>query len=400
MRRGTEERQDPRTAMMMHQKHSEKNETLHRRDSAAYANESERLDSTGSSKDGVASVLGSLQMGKGDRTGLLSSTRGNTHNEDVSEISLTGFPRQNQSRSLPVLHKSQFPLKNDRKTEHSILPQDSTSHFRGRELESVELSGKNERIHGDSQPTFLFVDQFKKEADGGKWTTLVQSRRLRDKVSTIIASTELFTDEKFKSMIGLTLYDDRGELVERCNLFLDQRKQRNKTESFYCLLDRHDPVVAKAVPGYSYRLEYSIRLNAEDTINIEGLCCKIFPESLKVPSHRMADPEGERGMYMGTVDENGEANGQGSLEYDNGCTFLGTFKTGEMISGVHYRGKKAFFTMKDKMWTESLDTTVFRQYPLRSLLLEPQSTQQFIYKDSDHGDEDKTLLQKCCASYD
>ena len=400
-RRTTQEPQDPRKQMMMQQKQSENMEKLDRRDNATYVNESERFDSTGSTKDGVISVLGSLQMGKGDRMGYLLSTKEDDHTQDISDLSLSEFPRQNKrekERSLPGLHNSEFPRHNQREKERS-LPQFLTSEHQGQKLDSAKFTGRNERIHGDSLPTFLFVDQFKKEAEGGKWMTLVQSRCLRDKVGSIITSAELFTDENFKSMIGLTLYDDRGEMVERCNLFMDQKK-RNKTESLYRLLDGHNPVVAKAIPGYFYRLEYAIGLNTQDTINVEGLSCKIFPQSLQVPSYRMADPEGERGMYMGTVDMNGEANGQGSLEYDNGCTFLGTFKSGEMMSGVHYRGKKAFFTMKDKKWTESLDTTVFRQYPFRNLLLEPKSTQQFIYKDSDHGDEEKSLLQKCCASYD
>ena len=387
--RRSEEQIDPRKGIMMQQKRSEKMEKYDRREFADFVNESERLATTGSVKSGGASVLGSMQSVRADRAGLLLSTKQNAHSEDVSEISLSEFSRHNNGKKETSL--SELP-----RYKEPSLPQLVESDFH---IEKPECS-KSISSHGDSQSTILFVDQFRKEAEGGKWMTLVQSRCLRNEISSIITSVELFTDQKSKSMIGLALYDERGEMVERCNLFSEFRKE-SKTDSFHRVLDRSYPVVSKAAPGFFYRLEYAIGLNAQDTINIQGLFCKIFPDNFQEPSYRMSDPEGDEGFYMGTVDMDGRANGRGSLEYDNGCTFLGTFKSGMMMSGVHYRGKEARFTMKNSRWTKSLDATINRQYPFRGLLLEGKSTpQSYIYKDSDEGDEEKSLLQKFCASYE
>ena len=51
---------------------------------------------------------------------------------------------------------------------------------------------------------------------------------------------------------------------------------------------------------------------------------KFFPQAYASSYYRMRDQNGEMGLFMGSV-ESGRANGDGSMEYDDGKRFVGQF---------------------------------------------------------------------------
>ena len=93
----------------------------------------------------------------------------------------------------------------------------------------------------------------------------------------------------------------------------------------------------------------------------------MFPDVSKYQmSYRMADPEGDKGLYVGPVDDRGKANGTGRLEYeDNRGIFIGTFSHGSMMDGVYFEESKIMYTMKDGKWTAVVDAELVTNFSPR-----------------------------------
>lgn len=79
---------------------------------------------------------------------------------------------------------------------------------------------------------------------------------------------------------------------------------------------------------------------------------------------RMADPEGDAGIYRGLGDAEGKAHGAGRLDYDDQQTFVGQFEHGAMTTGVVYDSAgKAVFTMTNGKWDSSLMEPLVINFP-------------------------------------
>ncbi len=210
--------------------------------------------------------------------------------------------------------------------------------------------------------------------------TIVSSGGLQDKVFRIIVSAEYFRDQSYrrdeKSGLYLSLFNDHGLLVERAKLF-DDRKERNA--SHHEIFGKHDRIVTKSKPGFSYKLE-CMSSNSGRSLDVQGLMCKIFPESSKRSSYRMEDAEGDKGIYMGSVDIKNIAQGQGFLDYDDGRRFIGKFHHGSMYDGVLYRGAHVVSTMRGGVWTDEVNETLVQEYNVNMLVYDvadaPRSERQ------------------------
>ncbi len=213
------------------------------------------------------------------------------------------------------------------------------------------------------------------DGDGSEWTwtTAVESGRIEKKVYKILVSAETFKDESRGShnrscCLALALFDDAGEVVERCKLFdgpspysSSSSNTRSKPYPF-CVFGKQDRIVANAKVGYTYKLQYMIG-SSPQYVQVEGIVCKIIPSIDSVTSYRMRDADGEEGLYIGSINSDRFAHGEGSLEYEDGKSFVGMFKNGSMVDGVLYRGSQIRHTLKRGKWTKSIDEVLVEKYP-------------------------------------
>ena len=203
--------------------------------------------------------------------------------------------------------------------------------------------------------------------------TVVASGGLQDKTFRIIVSAEYYRDQSWKhnnrNGLFLSLYNDRDQIVERYRLF-GQRRSHGRSSMFYEVLGKHDFLVTKSKPGYSYKLEFKAPDDGS-VIDVQGFMCKIFPESCKKASYRMEDAQGEQGIFMGSVDLRNNAHGQGVLDYDDGKRFVGTFHNGSITDGVLYRGAHVTCTLRNGQWDESIDESLVQKHKATMLVYDP-----------------------------
>ncbi len=209
--------------------------------------------------------------------------------------------------------------------------------------------------------TTLLVEHLKIKGSNS-WTTAVESDPIEHDIYKILVSAEIFKDKakgSHRSFLALSLYDHEEKLVDRCKLFKDPHYGKGNP---YCTFGKKDTIVANARVGYTYKLEYFVG-SSPRYVQVEGLICKIFPTIEYVSSFRMRDADGEEGLFIGQLDAKRNADGQGSLEYDDGKRFVGSFKHGAMLEGVLYRGPVIRYTLKRGKWTRSIDDELVEKYP-------------------------------------
>ena len=222
-----------------------------------------------------------------------------------------------------------------------------------------------------SKPSLmLFVDKLSIE-DTNEWKTAVKTDLLEDRINKILVSADVFklqrTDSN-NSFVALSLYNNEGDLVERVKLF---DGSSYGTTGLQHSFGKKDEIVTCAKIGYTYRIEYMVSTNPGD-VQIEGLVCKVFPTSLRASSYRMRDSDGETGVFIGPINGEKLAHGRGSLEYDDGKRFVGTFFEGSMVDGVLYRESFAGQTMNNGKWTESVDTSIVEKFSSNMIMFEQQ----------------------------
>ena len=222
-------------------------------------------------------------------------------------------------------------------------------------------------------PSVMLLVEHLSVKDANQWITAVESNRLEESIYKIIVSVEVFKDMgkgSRKTFLALSLYDDMGELVERCKLFDGSSYGgRELTRVF----GKRDRIIMNARPDYTYHLEYMVGSNRQ-YVQIEGLICKIFPSSRSVSSYRMRDADGAEGLYIGSTDSHKDAHGQGSLEYDDGTRFVGKFEHGSMVDGVFYRGSHIRRTMARGKWTRGIDDVQVEKYPSNMIVYDSAGT--------------------------
>ena len=135
-------------------------------------------------------------------------------------------------------------------------------------------------------------------------------------------------------------------LADRCELF--QHHKRSRASSSFHLFDENNSIVAKARKQFTYKLGVYANERNND-INVKGWIARKILEAFAYSYYCMRDQNGEMGLFMGSV-SSGKANGDGSMEYDDGKRFVGHFSNGLMRTGVLYRGPRALFTMKNARW--------------------------------------------------
>jgi hypothetical protein len=235
--------------------------------------------------------------------------------------------------------------------------------------------------------TMLLVDRLQ-IAGTNSWKVAVESGRLEERVYKILVSTELYEDQgrgSYKSSLALCLYDNEDEIVEKCILFEDSDYRRRES---HCVFGKNDAIVKNARAGYTYKIEYLIGSSPRD-VRLEGLMCKIFPASATTSSYRMRDGDGHEGLYIGSTNVERNADGEGSLEYDDGKRFVGKFRNGSMLDGVLYRGSHIRHTLKRGKWTQTIDDLLVEKYPSNMVVYdheqEPRSSE--LRKGMDRLDE-------------
>ena len=213
----------------------------------------------------------------------------------------------------------------------------------------------------------------------------VASGGLQDKAFRIIVSAEYFRDQSprrdERSGVFLSLFNERDLLVERCNLF-DFRSYSSNAKNHH-VFGKHDPIVTKSKPGYSYKVEYKASEQGFK-IDVQGLMCKIFPESSRRPSYRMKDADGEEGIYMGSVDLKSRAHGAGVLDYDDGRRLVGSFHQGSVSDGVLFRGAHVVHTMEKGDWSDKINEALIDKYQV-GMLVYDSSDKSYVRGSSANG---------------
>ena len=210
-------------------------------------------------------------------------------------------------------------------------------------------------------PIMLLIDNLMIKGIN-RWITAVETDYLDDEVHSIFVSIEKFQDGgrgPHKSHLALGLYDENGEIVERCRLFDDHL---NDDHEKHISFNSADYIVANAKAGYYYKLEYMIG-SSHEHVEVQGLCCKIIPTSTAESSYRMHDRDGYYGLYIGSTNAQKDAHGEGSLDYDDGKRFVGLFQNGSMVNGVLFRGSQVICTMEGGKWSKIPDIDLIEKFP-------------------------------------
>jgi len=231
----------------------------------------------------------------------------------------------------------------------------------------------------------LMAENVVSQGHSRAYQPIVASGGLQDKAFRIIVSTEHFRDQSprrdERSGVFLSLFNERDLLVERCKLF-DFRSYSNNTKNHH-VFGKHDPIVTKSKPGYSYKLEYKASEQGFN-IDVQGLMCKIFPESGRRPSYRMKDADGEEGIYMGSVDLKSRAHGAGVLDYDDGRRLVGSFHQGSVSDGVLFRGAHVVHTMEAGDWSDKINEALIQKYQV-GMLVYDSSDKSYVRGSSAKG---------------
>ena len=216
----------------------------------------------------------------------------------------------------------------------------------------------------------LLVESLESQPYSRTCQTVVASGGIEDRVFRIIVSAEYYRDRAKRddrSGLFLSLYNDRDLLVERSKIFTSQGYGRNTSTKNHHIFGKHDQIVTKSKVGYFYKVEYKPS-DSDSMVEVQGLMCKIFPESGRRTSYKMQDAEGDQGLFMGAVDSRDRAHGQGVLDYEDGKRFVGSFHSGSIADGVLYRGAHVTHTLHQGKWTESNDASLVRKYPVSMLV--------------------------------
>jgi len=84
---------------------------------------------------------------------------------------------------------------------------------------------------------------------------------------------------------------------------------------------------------------------------------------------RMADADGDEGLYRGPLNTMGKAHGRGHLHYDEGMIFVGEFSNGQQYRGVAYTPKGSpRFSMSKGEWT-GVDYEMVEEFPVPESIL-------------------------------
>jgi len=103
--------------------------------------------------------------------------------------------------------------------------------------------------------------------------------------------------------------------------------------------------------------------------------------SKKGGSHRMLDPEGEEGIYTGSVNADGKAHGKGLFAYDDGAIFSGEFSEVIMREGVVYSNSAPQHSMISGAWTSELDAKIAEKFPMPQAEKDKEEHAEKIVKD-------------------
>lgn len=124
------------------------------------------------------------------------------------------------------------------------------------------------------------VEKIDDSKSGDHWRCAVRSDPLKRYVAKVDVSAGEFRDQgwgNFKASLGLSLYNADDELVERCNLFGVYRSPEYQYgNSPARTLTADEPVVAKAEPGCTYRVEYIVGGGGGHVLHVQGFECKFF----------------------------------------------------------------------------------------------------------------------------
>eukprot|EP00526_Cylindrotheca_closterium_P005319 CAMPEP_0113628580 /NCGR_PEP_ID=MMETSP0017_2-20120614/14810_1 /TAXON_ID=2856 /ORGANISM="Cylindrotheca closterium" /LENGTH=640 /DNA_ID=CAMNT_0000538893 /DNA_START=18 /DNA_END=1940 /DNA_ORIENTATION=- /assembly_acc=CAM_ASM_000147 len=232
----------------------------------------------------------------------------------------------------------------------------------------------------DLSPCFFRRSALSSSISDDAWHEGARCSALEGGVSHIFVTAKNFRDQDWgnqKGRLGLSLYSPDDELVARCNLFGTYRTQGcafNDAPFAYRLLEADQEVVSKCTPGCYYKFEFTVGGGGGHRLDLDSFVCKIFYKEWFAAeafngSYRMHDPEGDAGVFLGSVNEHGVAHGKGRLEYDDRITFIGTFADGLMLEGTNYFNGQAVHTMVGGSWTpgsedENPDASVVARFPL------------------------------------
>ena len=221
----------------------------------------------------------------------------------------------------------------------------------------------------------LLVENIKPQeqhASTKRQTLLVTSESLQDKVFRIIVSAEHFQGGQSSRRhddwggIYLCLCNEDGLVVESSKIF----DHRGGTDGkLHQVFRKRDRIVKESKPGYNYQLKVMSSSNGR-MVDVQGLMCKIFPQSCRKPSYRMESAEGEPGIFLGSVDMimKNQAHGPGVLDYDDGKRFVGSFHRGSISEGVLYRGAEVVHTVRRGKQEKLVDEVLVQKYVMNMLV--------------------------------
>jgi len=248
----------------------------------------------------------------------------------------------------------------------------------------------------DLRPVLLCKTRVDDYTMDDEWHSAMQSPPLEGGVSRVWIAVGGFRDQgwgNWKGNLGLALYDGDGTLIARCNLFGTYRSDGyNHGDQPSRTLGSQEEVVARARPGCTYRLEYTVGGGGGHSLHVQQWTCMIVPSGWPVEtvvSYHMEDPEGDAGEYAGAANADGRAHGLGQLVYAGrtSTVFVGEFASGSMVEGVVYVNARAQITMKSGHWTDPLDRALAEKFSQQLIIaIDDGATEQ--EEEDDESDDD------------
>ncbi len=302
--------------------------------------------------------------------------------DDLDEGSYNSKSNHSRSshRSYNLLPLPKVPSHTPGQEEEA---EDSASRFSagaGQKNSSLGLLSEKEKVPIEQRPHVMYVSKLQKKLrEGGKWLPAMTSGYLENYVKSLVFSVDDFVDKNLKCNLGIALYNETGQFVSRCIIF----RTKTKSKDLFQIITSEQNIVSKAKPGYFYQLQYAVDSGHQDALQVKGWICKIFTGTGPVTSYYMSDKDGDKGYYFGPVNSIDQAHGDGYLEYENGCTFVGRFANGNLLNGTYYKVNHAVATMKNQKWTETMERELQRAYPQKIQVFKKDVRSDDIY----HGDD-------------
>lgn len=229
------------------------------------------------------------------------------------------------------------------------------------------------------RPMFLCIREIHDSTQDENWrSSSLISPKLTFELGHIHVSVRNFYDQEWghsRAQLALALYNESGKRIFRQDLFGIYRTEEFQSkfgdDEPFAWFDSSHEIVARAQPGYSYKLQYIVGGGAGGyhELHLQDFVCKLFPKGMKAELETFE--HGGKGRYLPSKD------GQGLLVYNQGLVCVYADAGEDRIPGVGYyfanhaggRQSDLFYQptcyWQDSQWITNVPTEMAEKFPLQ-----------------------------------